>query len=419
MIDGQQRLTTLLVLHQFLGIEIPTECIFKFHNSNSVHNIRLAQVFFKNNIIESEKEQLKQLFTKLEFTLITTQNQDDAFIFFDTQNSRGVKLKATELLKAHHLRVVSGVDAQEDAAKRWEHLETLRIAYGKTNDKHNGRYLIDELFDHYLYYARTWVGKKTEFIKNGHATRRDAFMDEFGAQTLLQESTSNGTRLYPHAQNTYIHSIEVGLDTQSKGEYIPEFRYKNLRHTPLSIPFSIRQPIDKGMGYFLFVEKYAKILELLFNHSDNRLLEFDELNLQVVFSPKMSEYARRFYLLCVICYYDKFEEKDLFKFALYLEFLIGSVRISQARLSENSLTNAYFRDSKVNLLDMILHAFTTDQLFSQLNPLIEKANVNYKESSPSEGIRAAYIKLTSDYYGKTDVKIVNKLTWLKEKTGYL
>lgn len=422
VIDGQQRLTTLTILNYVLNGVIPESCKFHFNSPISIELINKAKKFFTQEIAESEKDELKDLLTKLEFTVVTTTNQDDAFIFFDTQNSRGVKLKATELLKAHHLREIDGICGQTEAAKRWESLELLRMNYGTEVNSNSGLNVIDQLFEHYLYHCRQWmgwVGKRVEFLNDlTEYEQRDALMQEFGVNSV--RNNDNAVRLYPHASNQHVHSIEVDMREQNgTGEYLPEYRYRAFKHTPLSVPFSLRQPIDKGMGYFLFVEKYAQLLKYLTNVSDNYLKEFDAFNCAIMFHPSNSKYARRFYMLGILCYFDKFGKQGLMKFALYLEFLVGAVRLGQSRLAKSSLPNAYFKDEKINLLDMIFNSYTSEQLFERMMPVIKGQSEKYKMAAGA-GVQKTYLENMLKYYGKKELtEVKDKLTWLNEKVKSL
>ena len=43
---------------------------------------------------------------QIEFTLVITQSEDDAYQFFETQNTGGVRLSGPDIIKAHHLRAI-------------------------------------------------------------------------------------------------------------------------------------------------------------------------------------------------------------------------------------------------------------------------------------------------------------------------
>ena len=108
---------------------------------------------------EKLSNDLKNIFEKLKFTVIITTSEDEAFTFFDTQNSRGVKLKAIDLLKAHHLRAINNNERQKVSAKKWEKIENTKNGFIRKDSD-----FIDELFKYILYRARVWRGNKSGIV---------------------------------------------------------------------------------------------------------------------------------------------------------------------------------------------------------------------------------------------------------------
>ena len=88
IIDGQQRITTLIILYNALYSQFPDNLNIAFSSQESINNIINAKKYFESN--KDKLNQSKNIFEKLKFTVITTTSQDEAFTFFDTQNSRGV-----------------------------------------------------------------------------------------------------------------------------------------------------------------------------------------------------------------------------------------------------------------------------------------------------------------------------------------
>lgn len=144
IIDGQQRITTLTIFYNSLFNRIPDNFKIAFSSQESINNIVRAKKYFDDdkNKIEQNKN---DLFQKLKFTVIITNSQDEAFTFFDTQNSRGVKLKAIDLLKAHHLRAISNNERQKISAKKWEKVENTKNNFIRKDSD-----FIDELFTQIL-----------------------------------------------------------------------------------------------------------------------------------------------------------------------------------------------------------------------------------------------------------------------------
>ena len=128
VIDGQQRLTSLYVMHHVLTNRLPDGVDFHYRSVLSAQNIQQAQGIYRE-LKGKGKLPATDIFARLRFTVITVESEDLAFTFFDTQNNRGVPLAATDLLKAFHLRAIHSNNPiedeqlQEHCARRWETLQ--------------------------------------------------------------------------------------------------------------------------------------------------------------------------------------------------------------------------------------------------------------------------------------------------------
>ena len=73
VIDGQQRLTTLLILHMILKNKLPVNQAFNYSSQESVKNISVGK-----NLIDYSKKKLsyKDLFSRIYFTVITVEEDD-------------------------------------------------------------------------------------------------------------------------------------------------------------------------------------------------------------------------------------------------------------------------------------------------------------------------------------------------------
>src|SRR5574344_571008 len=87
IIDGQQRITTLTIFYNSLFNGIPDNFKIAFSSQESINNIVGAKKYFDDGKYKIEQNK-NDLFEKLKFTVIITNSQDEAFTFFDTQNSR-------------------------------------------------------------------------------------------------------------------------------------------------------------------------------------------------------------------------------------------------------------------------------------------------------------------------------------------
>lgn len=140
IVDGQQRLVTLaLISHYLSGGNIKVGCYCeeccdflmtqKFPHSESQKNLKnnyiYIQKWFERN--RDERDKFGKLLLgedskKIEFVCIVTPNLDDAFIFFDSANSKGKKLEDYDLIKAYHLRGIDGLKSIKSYAQKFENL---------------------------------------------------------------------------------------------------------------------------------------------------------------------------------------------------------------------------------------------------------------------------------------------------------
>ncbi len=177
IVDGQQRITTLVLL--LLALE-KKEIKFleklkydhKISKQNIYKNYHGIQNFAKN--LKDKKEAFKKfLLEKCEVVYIVVDSIDEAFQFFDSQNSRGKYLAAYDLLKAFHLRAMKDetlykVSEKEkiDLVKQWEDASKHRF--------------LKIIFD-YLYAIRKWLRgeytSKTKRWDNGDFIKDD--VEEF------------------------------------------------------------------------------------------------------------------------------------------------------------------------------------------------------------------------------------------------
>lgn len=127
IVDGQQRLVTLALICKALdgGSEFLMQ--EKFPHSESQKNLKnnfgYIQKWFWRQGKEVEQNMMGLLKAdKIEFVCIVTPNLDDAFIFFDSANSRGKKLEDYDLIKAYHLRKIKGLRNIEKYTQMFENL---------------------------------------------------------------------------------------------------------------------------------------------------------------------------------------------------------------------------------------------------------------------------------------------------------
>lgn len=391
IIDGQQRLTSLLILDRMANNDasilelIPDRLHFYFNSPISKKNIVDVKNYIKEYKIDWLKHNWNNIVSELVFSVIVTYRQDDAFSFFETQNNRGVKLGAADYLKSFHLR-----ELREDEGKQ--------VVFAKQWDTNNKNQFLNYLFNRVIWRGRSWKGSSVWYES------QDEVLQEFQKRAKDPE-IKNQVKIYPTVKNKIAHSIRFDENDGITLDSSPI----TLTSTALNYPFCLRQPIEKGIGFFLYSEKYAELYYFLFHTEHKKINELskciDFFN-AVYIQTGMSEYLTSLYRLCLVLFYDKFESKQIDKFARYLDYYIGVYRIELSSIYDKTVIRI-LRDKKQNLLDIISQAFTPEQVFDFI---IENTNdtIYRDEAIPLENdngqilytVRSNYKRALLKYYGK-------------------
>ena len=319
IIDGQQRITTLSILYFVLYGNFPNidKMGLSYNSPLSVTQIHLAKKIFNKEKYFTELQSKKQiLFDNIHFTVITTNSEDLAFTFFDTQNNRGVRLGATDLLKAYHLRAINNDHKalQIDCAQKWEEIQNSKKIFPKSSD------FVAEVFEKFIWRSRLWKGQNTLDREND-----DALLESFQKPTLKTES--NSIPLYANINNQLANSLTVDENSHYRLKMNDIF----LSDDSPNPPFTLRQPISKGLGFFLFTQKYASLIQKLI-HDDLIASEYEIKAFRDFYKDvfqHISIYLKELFLLCILVYYDKHGSTRLLEFTLWLDYLLGAIRLEK------------------------------------------------------------------------------------------
>lgn len=208
IIDGQQRLTTISFILKSLG-NLEKEINI---NSNEAlkRNYSFIKSYFSN--FDRKGDLIEFILNNLVVTYIKTKDLDEAFKFFDTQNSRGKKLDDVDLLKNHHFMHLGDMDIsiQKQIAKEWKKYSYNFEWYDSNSLLKcviNDLFILRSMFDDRNFYFGVWIN--------------------------------------------YDNSVLNEFKTQIKGENL------NLRD------FKFSSNIVGGMMFFNYAFKYARIYEII------------------------------------------------------------------------------------------------------------------------------------------------------------
>lgn len=395
IIDGQQRITTLLLLDYKIK---KSSSILSDTNWNLVYTSAISSANIKRNLQQFDKQHLflnieahlDEIFEKLIFTIVVTESEDDAFTFFDSQNNRGVSLDPVDFLKSYHLRELKGQEEEQRMfVKNW--------------DSSNAGQFLNFLFEKTLWRARNWKGKSLKF------ENKERVLDDFQKRTKKRNGVS--VKLYSNNSNRFASSFVFSAHEGLKMNIDPVY----FQLSPDKFPFTLRQPIEKGVGFFLYTEKYFKTYILLF--VEKRIKGISDVTDQLI--SHYNTYFFDFFRLCLVIYFDKFREEQIFDFMLWMDYLLGAFRVRQSSIVAQTPIKI-LRDCDRNLLDVIDQAYEPEEIFEFIKSYKSSGlaiNTFYEiplnEYGTENGIRNRYRKAVLSFYDQ-EIKfdLASKKEWI-------
>lgn len=328
IIDGQQRITTLVLLN-YICNDCKEDIDIKYNNLQSQKRIKENYDYLLKSTVEKEK--YKDIFSKLVFTVITTTDQDKAFLFFDTQNNRGVKPSISVLLKAYNLRCIDDIEIQKSCAKKWELQEKTKtnIKLSEINNK------IDWVVLIYLWRVRNWRGNKAQSFGD-----YENFRDDF---TKNLRPSKDGYKKYA--------SSFLSITKKQDSTVISKSRDNDY------FEFNTRQPLYSGECFFDFVDYYGGLLSEL---CKQRVKDKTFGELQQIFNNG-SSYMASFFVMTSLLYYERFGTSDFDKFIKNFSNAVANVRLNKGQIRKQTMQKQFVRAEntkiKQNILDFIAGAF--------------------------------------------------------------
>ncbi len=366
IIDGQQRITTLLLLLKLYEIQYFRD--LEYDNPKTHNQIKMNFEYLKEIKLNFDRK----IFEQLKFTVIITQNEDDAFTFFDTQNNRGVQPSVLVLLKAYHLRSNMQKSLQIECAKLWE-----------TEEKHKDVSLYEEkeklewLIKIFFYRVRYWREARPSF------GNYDEFRDKFTKKLRKAENEKYKLFVDRSIQKILTEENEIVIKPRDgDGDWFS---------------LSIRQPIYQGEGFFKFVSYYGKLLTQMMKEDVYKKKKFEEL--QEVHATG-SKYMGSFLTMICLTYYDRFGKNGFQEFVKELNILIANIRLESSRILKQTLEKEFIRcESDIIQLDQSILNFLCTAY--DVQEALEWIGENEKIviSSNEEGIKKRFNDKYIDFWG--------------------
>ena len=305
IVDGQQRLTTTALILKALDDES------KFLLENEVKAVSFKNIAENYKAIksrvqalsDSEKEEYRDYIKKCSFAIIITDKQEEAFQFFDSQNTRGKSLKPHDLLKAYHLREMNAVseEIKKSVVKRWDNIDETHLA---------------DLFADYLYPVVRW-----------HKKRNAVYYTAKNIDTFKGIS-----REYKYNYALY-HKRSVIFAEKIEKEFSDFLSNKECNM------FQLTQPVISGEHFFKYVFHYDKLL----TEVKNMIAEYHKESEEIPDYRTGDIYIKRLYECALLLFMDRFGIENmetsymemLYKWSYSLRLVMYAVR----RESINSYAN--------------------------------------------------------------------------------
>jgi uncharacterized protein with ParB-like and HNH nuclease domain len=363
IIDGQQRITTLLLINAVVNSTFKTGV--QYTSTSSINNIKRNYSYLKNiqskDVFEyADTEVLSYIdFDKINVTLVVTATEDLAYTFFETQNTGGVRLSGSDIIKAHHLRAIHSKKIINYQARKWEGIKSEKV---------------EEIIQN-LTKIRFWDNRKWR--------RFPFYRDEKGIKEVLIEEFTENTKHDKEDISFYYSAVK---NINGRAFQMHESQYKQLK-----------QPLSDGNNTLDYINDYVHLYDVLFNKSkkDHRVSDaFYEFNEKLMHGNSGTLFLKELLELCIITYVSRFGFHRLFEASLWLYRSIYSLRVSSKRnVREDSIFKFVFDNQFV---DNIIEVYTVDELILFLKRFKYEFD---NENTEKDQSKDKHIKTLLDYFG--------------------
>jgi len=456
LVDGQQRSLTLCLLvmaikendnssANIIGELLSNKDLnllkatFTNHEAQQqlASNFALIKSIISTKEWATNKSQISYFLEQCEFVVITITSIDQAFAFFDSQNSAGKRLSEFDLLKARHLRgVVSDPSVGIGCSRIWEEYENLKL--NSCYSQHVAYYLTEQLIGRARQRQR---GKHVDklHLASEFSVLTEKYFDSEKSQisASVQLAVQSNSKLYqnwhvhyhPDKRNTFPFTFSTELQLGGGNKLM--YSLDNVSELPLQL----NQPLIGGEQFFIFIAKYAELYKQLF-FSD--IVQQSETNVQTERTKPIQE---RFLLLhreqeykqgrgyprliqswqaLVLFYVDRFGQDENFDdFVQLSDQYIFSLRILLIQVKRSSIEKKILEDG---LFIRLLQLPTSKQAVEFIIQLIEAraagSDLFERMQGEIKGMRETYMKSFYWHQDETRIshqKLDNSLTRLLMK----
>lgn len=366
IIDGQQRLTTLAIIQHIKDSKNNQKSSdfqnIKYSSPITIKHIKKNYEFLQKNYEFLEKEENEKEYVdidlgKLNVTLVVTDNEDNAYTFFETHNTAGVRLSGIDIIKAHHLRVISSREkSDEQHAVIWEKQKDIE-------------HVVDLLIK-----ARRWNALEWNHFPSyrDNKGRKNAVIKDFS------EDTWNESEQVNYIQYTQITSMK-------KNQFF---------FSPYKL--AIRQPLINGENFIDYLEQFCELYQRLFKRSFDVEIskEYYNFNEKIIQNVDGTVFLKELYEAAILCYVNKFGVQDLLEASYWIFRYTYSLRVSKRKTVREDSIPVFLRSNHY-IFDVILSCFNHSQLILILKQFHYDFN---DENIDGNTVKARFIRRVADYF---------------------
>jgi hypothetical protein len=376
IVDGQQRLVTLAILTNEMQIAGNSPLLQQHFSTSSKSAIKEAQRTIRNELAlldAAQAERLRNMLCQrmggILFSVVTVEEDslELAFSFFDSVNSKGVRLSDFDLLKAHHLMFIP---ADEEALAVRHNTDWQR-----NDDKHS------IVFGTMLRRIRMWARGRS---RDSWHERPD--YDEFVA--IVEPESSSGEE---HQFSRYMQPTAFRSWRRENGRVVLSMDWP-VDHAEALLPFEMTQTIEGGDSFFLFTQRYHSLHHSLFgSERSGRTTAF-------AFVGKLAGHIQNGHIQTAFCslamlYVDKFSDARLIESAVYLESILSRIRWDRDRVRIEGTLDYVLQN---RLVAILMESANSRHACLQLEQLAKAVNTPTKESIG--GVKWHYFHRLSEFY---------------------
>ena len=270
IVDGQQRITTLSILLYCLG-DIDKGLLNEQYSTLSANAIINNFEILTKKVSElKETERLgykSYLLENCTVVKIATDEEQEAFQFFDSQNSRGKELAPHDLLKSYHLREMNNEE---------ENLKTKIINSWENKNQQK----LEALFKNYLFPLTQWYKWKNGL---GYSSEKISTFKGIKINNIYNYA------IYQKASNLFVEQM-------NNNGSVEILATKNLNQ------FQLTQPLIAGKRFFTYTIHYADLLEKI----EKKINDFHKDKDEIPNKRSGDIYIKQLYESILLFFADRF-----------------------------------------------------------------------------------------------------------------